>query len=111
MTNQTFPITPPTELVELWRSQWVGADTTLASYIAAQAARWGADQELEACCELIADWIPQWVEELKEIRRPNSPSLKEQALEELDELLAAVKQLGVFNPPQNIRRALEQLNG
>ena len=41
---------------------------------------------------------------------PEPPSLKEQALEELDELLAAVKQLGIFNPPKNIRRALEQLN-
>ena len=59
-----------------------------------EVARWGADQELEACC----DWLdvqetrsPQWfdlrhdacalVSDLRAARRPKPPSLKEQALE------------------------------
>ena len=51
MTDK-HPITPPPELVEQWTqewldSNWIGKDT----YIATQAARWGSDQELEACCE------------------------------------------------------------
>jgi hypothetical protein len=45
------PITPPPELVE----KWGNAAPAFQSYgqsIANQAARWGADQELEACCRL-----------------------------------------------------------
>ena len=44
-----YPITPPPELVQQWAqewhdSDWIGKD----SYITTAAARWGADQELEA---------------------------------------------------------------
>ena len=48
------PITPPTELVR----QWAATNgthyedlATLLQSVATQAARWGADQELKACCE------------------------------------------------------------
>jgi hypothetical protein len=53
--------------------------------IANKAAQWGADQELEACCE----WLqlnynyPLVNHPLRATRRPNPPSLKEQALHEL----------------------------
>ena len=46
------PITPPPELVQQWAADyWGNVDEPLANserHIATQAARWGADQELEA---------------------------------------------------------------
>ena len=48
------PITPPPELVQQWSNAAHELDGPF-SYtrsIANQAARWGADQELEACCRL-----------------------------------------------------------
>ena len=108
------PITPPPELVGQWADsspiQYSDELWAYELFIAHQAARWGADKELEACIE----WLDFYssatdARDLRLARRPKPPSLKEQALEELDELLAAVKQLGIFNPPKNIRRALEAL--
>ena len=78
--------------------------------LARHAARWGADYELEACCEwLKTEGHEHEHEALFADRRPKPPSLKEQALEDLDELLRIARQAGVFNPPENIRRALEAL--
>lgn len=85
MTNQ-HPITPPPELRSKWFNE--APKTDLYDYIIEQAAQWGADQELEACCEYLvrcAQWEPEDVDELRAARRPKSPSLKEQALEALDE--------------------------
>ena len=81
MTDQ-HPITPPTELVEQWWDAVPGTFTYLADemQLATQAAQWGADQELEACCEWLAQEgyiaIPR---RLRAARRPKPPSLKEQA--------------------------------
>ena len=54
MTKQ-HPITPPPELVKQWEEQFLERPTIngcfIQSYIATQAARWGAYQELEACCK------------------------------------------------------------
>lgn len=51
---------------------------------ATQAARWGADQELEACCAaehtVYGKGKANW---LRSLRRPKPPSLAEQALEAL----------------------------
>jgi len=47
-------ITPPPELVQQWEEDWHHSKVKhieLEPYIAAQAAQWGADQELDACCE------------------------------------------------------------
>jgi hypothetical protein len=68
MTNQ-HPITPPSELVEQWRVKWSAACGPFAVYLATQAAQWGADQELEACVE----WLAQEgyiVTGLRAARRP-----------------------------------------
>jgi hypothetical protein len=46
--TQEHPITPPPELVEQWVNNL--APKGMLSF-ANQAARWGSDQELEACCE------------------------------------------------------------
>jgi hypothetical protein len=68
----TDPITPPPELVQ----QWFDGNGTYADDIR-QAAQWGADQELEACCEYL---MPGLANYLRNTRRPKPPSLKEQAL-------------------------------
>ena len=86
MTNQ-HPITPPPELVDKWYDEWLNADelTDLDTSVAAKAARWGADQELEACCEWIENApfgfaLNTSAYQLRAARRPKPPSLKEQAL-------------------------------
>ena len=58
MQQVTTNITPPQDLIAKWASEFYG--TTIAPgeasiAIATQAARWGADTELEACCELTRD--------------------------------------------------------
>ena len=77
------PITPPPELVQQWINE---EDGLTAGHIAAQAARWGADQELEACCEWVAVTIsvPE-AAELRAARRPKPPTD--------DELLALKEKL------------------
>jgi len=55
MTTQ-HPIIPPPELVQQWVDAYFGgtvAQTNFHLDLAARAAQWGTDQELEACCELI----------------------------------------------------------
>jgi hypothetical protein len=83
------PITPPPNLVSKWAGEFYGttiAPGEAAMHIAHQAARWGADQELEACCEWFAsDVVSEVIDvvsDLRAARRP-PPSLKEQALEAL----------------------------
>ena len=86
---KTNPITPPPELVEQWEEQWCNIPVirpSINSYIATQAAQWGADQELEACCEWIPELTPWDAEQLRAARRPKPPSLKEQALADLDSM-------------------------
>jgi len=75
-------ITPPSELVQQWRSEWIynaPGDLDELGFLANCAAQWGADQELEACCALMDDWGLDG-EDLMQCRRPKPPSLKEQAL-------------------------------
>jgi len=89
MTNQHL-ITPPPELVDKWHDQWLNVwgsarNIRANQWIANQAAQWGADQELEACCDVMrlnGAYVSGGV--LRAIRRPNPPSLKEQALSELN---------------------------
>lgn len=85
MTENNHPITPPPELIEDWieiakpRPQRPPNPGELA----ALAARWGADQELEACCLWVAQESRAACRQLKAHRRPKPPSLKEQALKAL----------------------------
>ncbi len=67
-----------------------------------QAARWGADQELEACCALLELSDSNARDFLQSARRPKPPSLKEQAL-------AAAAELEGFKGVDITRRALEAL--
>jgi hypothetical protein len=114
--TQEHPITPPPELVEDWHAQLRGDPcpveyaTAAITLIATQAARWGADQELEACVGwLISNQNPKWAAALQEGRRPKPPSLKEQALEQLDSLHSDLKVHGLGTNTDTIRRALESL--
>jgi hypothetical protein len=117
---KTNPITPPPELVEQWEEQWCNIPVirpSINSYIATQAAQWGADQELEACCE----WLDTekiltkdggYIRRLRNARRPKPPSLKKQALEALqfvDEKLDLPLH-NHCNAIHTIRRALEALD-
>jgi hypothetical protein len=89
MMTMTNAITPPPELVREWCAHNSEHENyeQFWHYIATQAAQWGADQELEACCALLLQegawpW-PEEVARLRAARRPKPPSLKEQALHEL----------------------------
>jgi hypothetical protein len=83
--------------------------------LAARAARWGADQELEACCEWLGQKVllqhqSDVVPALRDARRPKPTSLKEQALQALSHLLdGAAHSMDTTEPADYIRRALEQL--
>ena len=104
MTNQ-HPITPPPELVEQWYDN-MGPDPGPFESFAIAAARWGADQELEACCKWLPKLPPWSADDLRKHRRPKPPSLKELALGILD-----VAHHDVLEDDQiaTIRRALETL--
>lgn len=115
MTNHL--ITPPPELVRQWRKSGpanAAVNNAYEQHIATQAARWGADQELEACCEWLDKGfgdVGNFPATLRADRRPKPLSLKEQAL-------ASVKRFeesGEFFSDQMrelafIRKALEQLD-
>jgi hypothetical protein len=120
MTQEDYrhPIAPPPELVQ----QWIDAphDIGLGCHPARsvpnetyakrliEAAQWGADQELEACCHEVQNMYSGGSRLCAARRKP--PSLKEQALALID---------GCSNPDNDyldddalatIRRALEQLD-
>ena len=115
MTNQ-HPIIPPPELVREWtQNRGYSCADELWDYLAAQAAQWGADQELEACCEWFQEfyktesWVKHDLKHFRAARRPKPPSLKEQALLQLDTLNADLAMHGRGCDLSQIRRALEQL--
>ena len=100
-------ITPPPELVD----QWVDMLGHRSDHeVFAAAAQWGADMELEACCELLKQkGVPAW-SLLRLHRRPKPPSLKEQALRELEEIMNELhEETGSAFTATAIRRALEAL--
>jgi hypothetical protein len=108
------PITPPPHLIEQWMQ-----DHSTKYALSRQAARWGADQELEACCAIaLVDPVcgtkhqrSMLVRHIRERRRPKPPSLKEQALSALENLNGECLLEGFECPEKvaTIRRALEAL--
>lgn len=83
-------------------------NTAALEYARAVLARWGADQELEACCEWLQDPdLNVDTYKLRAARRPKPPSLKEQALEAHQRMwnVAATRE-----DHELVRRALEQLD-
>ena len=131
MTNKQHPISVPDELLRQW-CQWNPEQTPegLWRKIADNSAQWGADQQLKLDAEQInqawqkgADqeleacyyWIENYhgtdaADSLEQGRRPKPPSLKEQALEQLDEISTCFR-ISHGGPIvcDKIRRALEAL--
>jgi hypothetical protein len=107
----TSPITPPPELVRQWmeRTEYDEHTWFYESYIAEQAAQWGADQELVACGNYLkqcAAWEEEDVIEFYNYRRPKPPSLKEQALNAHNRMMAGEETQDGW---AIVRRALEAL--
>lgn len=115
------PITPPQELVEKLRKDAPrdirDAGVTRERHLVIAAYRAGADQELEACCEWCDDGSMVLAIELRAARRPKPPSLREQALEALEQIdgwaVANMNHLSIHDDlvtgVETIRRALERL--
>jgi len=105
-------ITPPPELVQQW---WEQADQyqddpkTYFDYVATEAAQWGADQELEACCEWVSAIDGKYGPRLRLARRPKPPSLKKQSLALID-LIQGNREAWDISELNVVRRALEQLD-
>jgi hypothetical protein len=117
MTQQDYrhPIAPPPELVQQWYDQAKQDPCGPINWVAVRAAQWGADQELEVCCEWLNARIGGiYPRDLRAARRPKPPSLKEQALQALSEAVKMADDV----PPEGIcsgqadiiRHALEQLD-
>ncbi len=106
----TDPITPPPELID----QWHGDPATTYDEDLLRAAQWGADQELEACCEVITSQIltcvgAHVVTELRVACRPKPPSLKQQALDALKRHQSETWCKEMDADIDTIRQALETL--
>ena len=105
--TQEHPITPPPEFVEQWDSE-CESDVDAAMHLATQAARWGADQQLQ----MDANWVTLQMsnqmsaERLIAEMRPKPLSLKEQAIEILDDIDTQLDAVH-YNI---LRRALETLS-
>ena len=119
--TQEHPIRPPHELVQ----QWVSLACENEGYetwqdLATQAARWGADQELEACCVWLRNKVGTFSanahleaqrrsDNLRAARRPKTPSLKKRALAALDDAVIRGDCITTSDAVPAIRRALESL--
>jgi hypothetical protein len=79
-------LTPPPELVGQWYDCATAVGPDYLQEIADRAAQWGADQELEACCEWLVK-MGYWGEDGKAIpalRAARRPSLKPPETIEVD---------------------------
>lgn len=111
MTNQ-HPITPPPELMKQWQHEADFQFQPTYKYVATLAAQWGADQELQAVCQLLfSDSSTSYtLSEIRAARRPKPPSLKEQALADFDWLVGRTLGRPEFDErSERIRRAIEAL--
>ena len=112
MTTE-HPITPPLKLMQQWATEyWGNPGESIGEgekYIATQAARWGADEELEACLDQLRRWGIQGVENLRNTRRPKPPSLAEQAIAELDVAVIRGDCITTSDAIPSLRAALKRL--
>jgi len=103
-------IAPPPELVQQWV---VNTFHYNLKENLIKAAQWGADQELEACCDWLSDFGPDNPDlpvDLLVARRPNKPSsVKRVALLQLDVISKDLAMHGMGCDLSQIRSALEQL--
>jgi hypothetical protein len=101
------PITPPPELVQQWKTKYYGCNKTFSELVT-EVAQYGADQELEECCEWVETECPGYGRPYKKLRAARRPSLNSIALE----MLGTIERDGHYIPEitGTIRRALEQLD-
>ena len=121
MSNHSPIPSPPPELVGEWLCSedypWgpleqasVTITTNRLQNVATQAAQWGADQELEACCRWLPKLPPWSANDLRKHRRPKPPTLKEQALAALHAVATGANDTREQHQDlDTIRRALEAL--
>ena len=109
----THPLTPPPKLVQQWVAGiWHEGTPVRVSlsdeHIAARAAQWGADQELEALLTwLRVKGFDNLAADLLVARRPKPPSLKEEGFTALELLKQRTTDPNIIEP---LRRALESIN-
>ena len=117
------PISPPPELVEQWRREpeyaydtqpktMVTMTTDRLMLLSKKSAQYGADQELEACCEWLDAELrtPYVAIRLRSDRRSKPPSLKEQALAALHAVTTGANDIREQHQDlDTIRKALEAL--
>jgi hypothetical protein len=76
------PVVPPPEILKKWEDDWFGERENV-DVLLVQAVQYGADQELEACCNAVSQaYLEPW--QLRAARRPKPPSLAEQGLKLLE---------------------------
>ena len=97
-------IIPPPELVKQWMYESNHNDPIIPQ-VAAFAAQWGANQELEACCKWLGPLGIKGGDNLRRARRPKLTSLKKQALA----LVNSNKPYLDDTAMDTIRKALEAL--
>jgi hypothetical protein len=119
------PITPPPELAAEWVAEIYDHPAvplhSITLQLVERAAQWGADQELEACCEWLFkdpathDLVGREARyldfDLRAARRPKPSSLKKQALVALHAVAAGANDMREqCQDFETIRLALEQLD-
>lgn len=119
--TQQHPITPPPKLVLQWAGEFYRsaiAPGEASINLAIRAAQWGADQELEACCELIRDNDGyDAARNLRADRRPKpdtsvvSEQLTSSEIAQLRQQKRTISASAQEMLSLRIRRAPEQLDG
>jgi hypothetical protein len=105
----------PPELFTEWLSEALlehdAKSGTVAAIVADKAAQWGADEELNYCCDELSFWGSRGMaERLRSDRRPKPPSLKKQAYDALDTYIYGEPDPKDKERTYNtIRRAIEAL--
>jgi len=97
--TQTHSIIPPSELVKQWEINATlnrKAASLWTTAFAAEAAQWGADQELKACCEWV-DWKWSGIRsrDLRAARRPLGAAMTQLSSAAQEIMVAATN--GNFN--------------
>jgi len=112
--TQEHPITPPPELFKQWENDILNEQDNVDHVLDCawrNGFQAGADQELEACVEWLQDPdLNVDTYKLRTARRPKPPSLKAQALTELERWTEDQYGLHKGLEVGLIRRALESLS-
>ena len=104
---------PPANLMKEWYDECRASEKPLhwPLFSVLKAAQWGADQQLEACCDWVEknDMLKRAHHDLRAHCRPKPPSLKQQALQALE--TADIGYSVTLTPAEGsmVRRALEAL--